>query len=478
MASGFSLVLTVCLAAVGTVPVLAQGQGGSAPADKTGDGIFDDDPSVKPSLPSSDASSAPDSKLPPVAGSQNLPQAARGAQEAAAAVERQVEAVPDPAAITAKLAIRDALDRKDAPTAERLFQTALKRFPNDPEFREVQTGRDLRLHEEKARAIFGRTLADGTRLFGRQWEPGRTMEDGESEVTLGVTRRGARAGSAAVNAALTQGYASIIRGDPTRAEKVLTGAIRSHEDHAELYYARVLARGLGGDLKKADEDSLRAVKLSREKPIALSQRACLMMAMGRREEAFAWANRALEGDPKDADALAVRGKFLWTDRDRPDLALADFKKAAEIDPQAYQDAYQRRVRHFHSARAISGVIKRDFKQALADADAALAIDPTDALAHQARGLVFEKTGRIEESIKENTLALKSDPRAMWALAHRGIAMEMLGARSQALADFKRAADIDPALFRKNYERLKRAQREGAPPLWVRKGNDGVLADSR
>lgn len=457
-----SLVLIGFLATAGSFPYSALCQDDAASSTPAKGDFFDNDPPVKPTLPSTETpDTAPGMKPPPQVGAE---------------VEPKVESAPEPAAITAKLAIRDALDRKDAPAAERLFQTALKRFPNDPDFREVQKGRALLLHEKKAREIFGRTLADGSRLFGRQWEPGLTMQDGETAVGLVPTQRGTRAGNAAVDAALTQGYAYINRGDPARAEKVLTGAIRRHDNHAELYYARVLARGLGGDLKKADEDSLRAVKLSREQPVTLSQRASLMMTMGRREEAFAWANRALVGDPRDADALAIRGKVLWTSR--PDLALADLKKAAELDPQAYQDAYQVRVRRFHRERALSGAFDGNFKQALADADAALAIDPDDSLARLARGLVFERTGKVEEAIKETTLALKSDPRSKWALVYRAMAMETLGARPQALADYRRAAAIDPARFRADYERLLRAQREGAPPLWVRRDTAGAVVDSR
>lgn len=67
---------------------------------------------------------------------------------------------------------------------------------------------------------------------------------------------------------------------------------------------------------------------------------------------------------------------------------------------------------------------------------------------------------------------------MWALFFRAQAMETLGARPRALADLKRAAAIDPGRFRGLYEKLLRAQREAAPPLWVRKSGDGALADSR
>ena len=287
-----------------------------------------------------------------------------------------------------------------------------------------------------------------------------------------ITRRGTRA--AAVNKALTQGYAYMDRGDAARAEEVLSGAIRRHENSAELHYARVLAHGLGGDLKKADADSLRAVKLSHEQPVTLSQRASLMMTMGRREEAFAWATRALEGNSQDADALVIRGQVLWVDRKRHDLALADLKKAAEIDPERYQNVYQGGVWRFHRDRAMSSAFKGDFKQALADADAVLAIEPADAQAHMTRAVVFEKTGKVEETIKATTMALKSDPVSMWALFFRAKAMETLGARDKALADLKRAAAIDPGRFRRHYEEMLRAKREGSPPIWVREGNNGVL----
>jgi len=298
------------------------------------------------------------------------------------------------------------------------------------------------------------------------------------EVELAVTRRGTRAGDAAVNAALTQGYAFINRGDPARAEKVLSGAIRSHANSAELHYARVLAHGLGGDLKNADADSLRAVKLSREQPVTLSQRASLMMTMGRREEAFAWANRALDGDPQDSDALVIRGRVLWLDHKRPDLAIEDFKQAARLDPERHQKYYEQWSRLLLGRRARDNMVKGNFKQALADADSILASDPADAQARTVRGGAFLETGKVEETIKETTLALKSDPGSMWALFFRAQAMETLGARPRALADLKRAAAIDPVRFRGLYERLLRAQREGAPPLWARKSGDGALADSR
>lgn len=383
-----------------------------------------------------------------------------------------------PQAVAAKLAIRDALTRGDTPAAERLFMEALNRFPNDPDLREVRNQQTLRLHDEKIRAIFDRTLTESRKLFGRQWLPGQTMDEGEWNIELQKERVGGtrplKPGSGA-GTALVNGYALMDRGDPVRAEQVLSGAIRKNGDSAPLYYARVMARGMSGNLKGADEDSLKAVSLSRELPATLSQRSMLMMQSRRREEAFAWADRALKGDPGDADALAIRGRFLWRDRGRYDLALAALKEAARISPERYQDLYRKAQKRFYSQRAHASLAKSDNRQALADADLALASDPGDATAHMVRGAVFSRTGKPEEAIKETTLALKADRRFSDAFLFRGIALEMLGQRERAIVDFKRAAELDPVRFRRFYEKLVQAHNEGAPPLWSRSG--GTVAAS-
>lgn len=383
-----------------------------------------------------------------------------------------------PQAVAAKLAIRDALTRGDTPAAERLFMEALDRFPNDPDLREIRNQQTLRLHDEKIRAIFDRTLTESRKLFGRQWLPGQTMDEGEWNIELQKERPGGarplKPGSGA-RTALVNGYALMDRGDPVRAEQVLSGAIRKNADSAPLYYARVMARGLSGDLKGADEDSLKAVSLSRELPATMSQRSMLMMQARRREEAFAWADRALKGDPGDADALAIRGRFLWSDRGRYDLALEDLKQAARVSPERYGNLYQVAQKRFYGQRARSRLGKGEDKQALEDAARALESDPNDATAHMVRGAVFSRMGKPEETIKETTLALKADRRSADALLYRGIALETLGQRGRALADFKRAAEIDPGRFRRFYEKLAQAQLDGSPPLWSRGG--GAVAAS-
>ncbi len=423
-----------------------------------------ENPQEAPSIGGVDAF---DDELPPPRSSSEASDAASAAPSTTPIISAK------PQAISAKLAIRDALARGDAPAAQRLFADALSRFPNDRDLREVRDTQMVRLHDKKIWAIFDRALADSRKLFGRQWLPGGSMNDGEWSIEL--ENKGTRLPGAGARAALAHGYALLDRGDPVRAEKVLSGAIRKNADSALLYYARVLARGMSGNLKGADEDSLRAVALSREQPAILSQRALLMMQARRREEAFAWADRALKTDAGDADALAVRGRILWSDRGRYDLALEDLKQAARVSPERYQRLYQEARKRFYGERARGNLGKGNYKQAREDADLALASDAGDATARMVRGAFFFHTGKPEEAIKETTLALKADKRSGEALLYRGIALESMGQRERALADFKRAADIDPAKFRRFYEKLARAQHEDAPPLWARTG--GAMAAS-
>jgi tetratricopeptide (TPR) repeat protein len=392
------------------------------------------------------------------------------------------EAPLDPKAEPAKLAIREAVIRGDMPAVDRLVGKAARQFPNDPELRVAEDYMQLHRHDVRAKAIAAMLTMESSRLFGHQWLPGRTDSDEGWDISIDpVGGRGTKsfvgALSAPVKRALVKGYALLDRGESAQADKLLTGVLRRHGDSPELYYARVMAREMAGDLKGADGDSLRAVTLSHETAVALSQRSGLMIAMGRREEAYSWAERTLAADPRNADALAIRGRVLWKDRQRPDLAIEDLKQAAEADPEEYAELYTLGVRLYRRQQALNDLDKGDYRQAFKDAELMLASDPKNPDAHMILGRVFMKMGNAEGTIKETTLALKSDPRSEKALFYRSVAMETLGARTEALADMKRVAALNPAKYQPLYDRLLQAQREDRGPIWRRDvGTD--LAASR
>jgi tetratricopeptide (TPR) repeat protein len=418
---------------------------------------------------------------PPVAAKPKLPVNSRQPVDSASSQgsvdnSRKTDKTPaiDAQAGPAKLEIREAIQKRDLPAVERLVEKAAAKYPHDDELRVAHDYIRLHLHDAKAKAMIAMMQMEGQNLFGHQWIPGRTMADGGWNVSLEAAGRGTNAFQGGpVRQALVKGYALLDRGESARAEQVITDALKRQGESAELYYARVVARGMTKNFNGADADSIKAVTLSRQSPETLSQRASLMMAMTRREEAYAWAQRAIKADPDNADALAVRGRIEWRDRHDPDRALKDLSRAAKLDPDDYAAIYHEGVRRLVRQRALNSLNKGDYRQAFIDASVALKTDPANADAHAVRGQVFLKVGHVEDAIKETTQALKSDPECENALAYRSIALETLGSRSAALQDMKRAAALNPRKFSKIYEVLLRAQKEGAGPLWSREAKISI-----
>jgi tetratricopeptide (TPR) repeat protein len=465
MAAGVNLVLSTILVASGALPVFAaladtistENSGGteSPSSGRNNDDTQNDlEETVVEKNPLSTAEAKPGPNEEPKTAEKPNPPTAQP-------VAKNYEAT------SAKLAMLDALDTNKPAKAEKIYEEALKKFPNDPDLRAIQEGRSMKLHAEKARAILDRSLADSSQLFGRQWLPGDHLTDRERSIRID-NAKGSRSTALeydpAAMKALASGYRYLDQGDPAKAQKVLTAAIHKH-DAAPLRYARSMAYAMRGDLPNADKDSIMAVSMSHENPATLSQRAALMMAMARRQEAYAMANATLARNSEDADALAIRGRITWKDKNKPEQALEDLKKAAEINPKEYGQLYQVGQARFMGDRAMSAANKGNYKQALEDAKAVLKTNPSDSRAHTVMGIVDLKSGNVEGCIKETTTALKSNPQDVWALFHRAIAMETIGRRENAIRDFKNAAMIAPNRFGPFYKKLVQAQQEGRPPLW-------------
>jgi tetratricopeptide (TPR) repeat protein len=485
--AGALVVLVIGLTLV-TTPVFSQDDGksggggaGTEQAEKRSS-LFDDDPTPahpgekNNEKPLDELGDVPVTHSPSDAGGKPA-DAAKAAIAGAVPAQPQLSAAVDPQAAPVKQEIQAALERNDEPAAHQLMSRALQRFPNDPELKDARSSLWSHLPSGKAQEIIDMARGESAKLFGQQWIPGRTSDE---DVALSIEQgpaRGTRMFGGPVTSVLKQGYSLLDRGDPARAEQVLSKAIGRNRDSAALYYARVMARGLNGDYKGADGDSLKAVTLSHERAVALSQRAGLMMEMGRRDEAFAWANRALQAEPNDANALAVRGRYLWKDQGRTELALEDLRRAAKIDPGQYETLYQEGQRRFYGQRAVTSFGRGDYRQAFVSSGLALQADPSSAQAHLVRGMVYWKMGKVEETIKDTTLALKADPKSTWALFQRGLAMEALGRRDFAIADFKRAAALNPKKFNPILDRLLQAQHEGRrEPIWPREGGSVAFSN--
>lgn len=155
--------------------------------------------------------------------------------------------------------------------------------------------------------------------------------------------------------------------------------------------------------------------------------------------------KAIEIDPQDADAYYGRG-LAYYDQEKFDLAIIDFTKAIEINSQD-ADAF--------SARGLAYYEQEKFDLAIADYTKAIEIDPQDADAYFGRGLGYAQKN-YDEAIDKNsadykrnydlaiadyTKAIELDPNDCSAYWSRSITYDFHGKAELAKADVNKATEL-------------------------------------
>jgi tetratricopeptide (TPR) repeat protein len=96
-------------------------------------------------------------------------------------------------------------------------------------------------------------------------------------------------------------------------------------------------------------------------------------------------------------------------------------------------------------RAEALVAVGDFEAAAAEADKALALDPASVQALNARAFANNKQGRYGPALQDADLVLQLAPDNALGHLNRAMALEGLGRWAEALAEYRRAAALDPAM---------------------------------
>ncbi|MFF0559605.1 tetratricopeptide repeat protein [Streptomyces sp. NPDC004266] len=153
-------------------------------------------------------------------------------------------------------------------------------------------------------------------------------------------------------------------------------------------------------------------------------------------------------DSERTRALSVRGEAHRRRREYTE-AFADFDQAIALTPESPRP---------YTGRAVTHRDLGAFDRALEDHDRAcdLAPDGERALGH--RGETYRVAGRLDEALADFDRALGITPTTTWALASRADVLRRLGRPQEALTDLDRALSLEPdyvwALVRRS--RLRRA----------------------
>jgi tetratricopeptide (TPR) repeat protein len=166
---------------------------------------------------------------------------------------------------------------------------------------------------------------------------------------------------------------------------------------------------------------------------ALGYRALAYMRKNQLDLANADVKRALEIDPKDVFAMALRGE-LHMRANRYDRALADLTAALKLQP-GYVNAL--------ANRGYVYVMMGDYDQAKQDLEKAIALNPTAAFPIVARGRMHRLKGQIDLALADFDRAIILSPQYTFALMERGDTYQAKGQYDRAIADYDRVLAIQP-----------------------------------
>lgn len=191
-----------------------------------------------------------------------------------------------------------------------------------------------------------------------------------------------------------------------------------------------IVRFQAGDFNNALETLNQAARMAPNAVVVLSNRARLLSALGRDDEAAADYTHILEVDSTDTSALFNRGMLALN---RGDVAAAtpDFDKLASLQPDS---------RETHIAMASSLARRGDFDQARRHYTALLESEPNDEF-YLGRAICNLMTDRLSEAAIDLNEAIKINPDNPDLYAQRAVLHRMTYRNAEAEADLRKAFSL-------------------------------------
>ena len=224
------------------------------------------------------------------------------------------------------------------------------------------------------------------------------------------------------------------------AADIYSQILRANPNHFEALHSLGILRYQSGQIDEAERLIGAAIAIE-PRADAIYNRACLLLKLGRTEDAIGCFGEAIAVKPDYVEALTNRGGALMQ-LQRYAEAKADFDAALMRAPALAQV--------WNNAGSASTKLRR-FDEALERLDKALALRPDYAEAWRNRGLVFLLQGFLEKALADFDKAIGLDPRSAEAWENRGDAVSYFDP-VQAVANYDRSLLLRPGhaetLFRR------------------------------
>ncbi|OKH34171.1 hypothetical protein NIES2101_39405 [Calothrix sp. HK-06] len=219
-------------------------------------------------------------------------------------------------------------------------------------------------------------------------------------------------------------------------------AIKREKDVAYLsYYGKGLALGSQGKYQEAAIALLEAVKLKPDYIAALRIQSLVYRSLKQYEQALVAINQAIEHQPKNPNLFNEKRKVLENLKRYSEAEIA-ITLAIQLAPRPA----------FYENRGIVYAYQEKSDLAIADFTKAIQINPQDAQAYYNRGLVYDDQKKSDLAIADFTKAIQINPQYVQAYNYRGVVYDDQKKSDLAIADFTKAIQINPQYAKAYYNR--------------------------
>lgn len=157
-----------------------------------------------------------------------------------------------------------------------------------------------------------------------------------------------------------------------------------------------------------------------------------LMRATRYEQAALNFTRAVDLKPDFADAYRMRARVFVAEYN-PDPAIRDFSKVLALNPNDPSALAE---------RGFAWLEKKDYPNAIADADRAILFQPKSGRAYTLRATARRAIGEAGKAIQDFTMAVQLDPN-LENYFQRASTYQAMGENKLAIADFDSAVSYDP-----------------------------------
>ncbi|MDQ3048392.1 MAG: tetratricopeptide repeat protein [Bacteroidota bacterium] len=223
------------------------------------------------------------------------------------------------------------------------------------------------------------------------------------------------------------------------------GFIYSH-DHALAYYGRGLAYEGLGKSEEALADFEKAVNIDPKYAEAMCRRGMILIAKGTKDKGCMDLRKAKSLGYEEAKTLydqnvcsgmsstfAKAGDEKFEAKDYPG-ALADYTAAIQLNSDSI---------HVYIKRAQTHIMMKKFDKAIADYNKALRIKPDTVKLMYLRGLAYNAAENYKLAFNDLSQVIKLDPNCYDAFMNRAAACEGMQNYKSAIFDYSEAIRVKP-----------------------------------